>query len=176
MAGTAAVLQQVTVIAQVQDGGSDHVLAQCVDGRVRHLGEQLVEVVEKRARFGGEAGERGVDAHGGERHLARQGHGAHDLIDVIPVVAELGGLDGRQHICLVGVCIAARLVRDVRKGEHLLGNPVAERLELGKARAKLVVVDHARLGEIDLEHLARAEQPGGEDVGGVDLDGSNLGG
>ena len=47
LAGRTGVLEQVTVVAQVERGRSDHMLAQGVDRRVRDLGEQLIEVVEE---------------------------------------------------------------------------------------------------------------------------------
>ena len=47
LAGRTGVLEQVTVVAQVERGRSDHMLAQGVDRRVRDLSEQLIEVVEE---------------------------------------------------------------------------------------------------------------------------------
>ena len=56
LASGAGVLEQVAVIAQIERGRGDHMLAQGVDRRVRDLGEQLIEVVVERARLLGQAG------------------------------------------------------------------------------------------------------------------------
>ena len=102
LAGRTGVLEQVAVVAQVERGRSHHMLAQGVDRRVRDLGEQLIEVVKERARLLGQAGQRRIDAHRSERCLALLGHGTHDLVDVIPVVAELGHTHGGGHLGVLG--------------------------------------------------------------------------
>ena len=49
LTGRAGILEQVAVVAQVERGRGDHMLAQGIDRRVRDLGEQLIEVVKERA-------------------------------------------------------------------------------------------------------------------------------
>ena len=49
LAGRTGILEQVAVVAQVERGRGDHMLAQGIDRRVRDLGEQLIEVVKERA-------------------------------------------------------------------------------------------------------------------------------
>ena len=154
LAGRTGVLEQVAVVAQVERGRSHHVLAQGINRRIRDLGEQLIEVIEERARLLGQAGQRRIDAHRGKRCLALLGHGTHDLVDVIPVVAELGHAHGGEHLGILGGRGRGGLVERV-DGQRLLGNPVAVGLFLGIAGAQLVVVDHAAAGKVDLEHLAR---------------------
>ena len=56
LAGRAGVLEQVTVVAQVERGRGYHMLAQGIDRRIRDLGEQLIEVIEERTRLLGQAG------------------------------------------------------------------------------------------------------------------------
>ena len=90
------------MVAQVERGRSHHVLAQGINRRIRDLGEQLIEVIEERARLLGQAGQRRIDAHRGKRCLALLGHGTHDLVDVIPVVAELGHAHGGGHLGILG--------------------------------------------------------------------------
>ena len=173
LAGRAGVLEQVTVVAQVERGRSHHVLAQGVDRRVRDLGKQLIEVVKERTRLLGQAGQRRVDAHRGERGLALLGHGTHDLVDVIPVIAELGHAHGGGHLGVLGGRCRNGLIERV-DGQRLLGNPVAVGLFLGIAGAQLVVVDHAAAGKVDLEHLARSQTAARQDVLGAHLDGAHL--
>lgn len=152
-------------------------LAQGIDGRIRYLGEQLVEVVKERAGLGGEAGEGRVDAHGGERDSARDRHGAHHLVDVVPMVTQFGGVHGHQPARPLARPVDGPLVvrgGDVVERERLLGDPVAERLELRHASAQLVVIRHARLRKVDFDHLTRTEQARGEHVCRIDLDGADL--
>ena len=148
-------------------------LAQGVDRRVRDLGEQLIEVVKERARLLGQAGQRRIDAHRGERCLALLGHGTHDLVDVIPVVAELGHAHSGGHLGILGGRGRGGLIERI-DGQRLLGNPITVGLFLGIAGAQLVVVDHAAAGKIDLEHLARSQATARQDVLGAYLDGAHF--
>ena len=173
LAGRTGVLEQVAVVAQVERGRSHHMLAQGVDRRVRDLGEQLIEVVKERARLLGQAGQRRIDAHRSERCLALLGHRTHDLVDVIPVVAELGHTHGGGHLGILGGRGRDGLVESL-DGQRLLGDPVAIGLFLGVTGAQLVVVDHAAAGKIDLEHLARSQTAARQDVLGAHLDGAHL--
>ena len=148
-------------------------LAQGVDRRVRDLGEQLIEIVVERARLLGQAGQRRIDAHRGERRLALLGHGAHDLVDIVPVIAELGHAHGGGHLGVLSQRRRGGLIERV-DGQRLLGDPVAVGLFLGVAGAQLVVVDHAAAGKVDLEHLARSQAAARQDVLGAHLDGAHL--
>ena len=102
LAGRTGVLEQVAVVAQVERGRSHHVLAQGINRRIRDLGEQLIEVIKERTRLLGQAGQRRIDAHRGERRLALLGHGTHDLVNVIPVVTEFGHTHGGRHLGVLG--------------------------------------------------------------------------
>ena len=173
LTGRTGVLEQVAVVAQVERGRGNHMLAKSVDGRIRDLSEQLIEVVKERARLLGQAGQRRVDAHRGERRLALLGHGTHDLVDVIPVVAELGHAHGGGHLGVLGGRCRNGFIERVN-GQRLLGNPITVGLFLSIAGAQLVVVDHAAAGKIDLEHLARPQTAARQDVLGAHLDGAHL--
>ena len=173
LAGRTGVLEQVAVIAQVERGRGDHVLAKGVDGRVCDLSEQLIEVVEERTRLLGQAGQRCIDAHRGERGLALLGHGTHDLVNIIPVIPELGHTHGGGHLGVLGGRCRSWLVERV-DGQRLLGNPITVGLFLGVTGAQLVVVDDAAAGKVDLEHLARPQTAARQDVLGAHLDGAYL--
>ena len=148
-------------------------LAKGIDGRVRDLGEQLIEVVKERTRLLGQAGQRRVDAHRGERRLTLLGHGTHDLVDVIPVVAEFSHAHGGGHLGVLGGRCRGRPIERV-DGQRLLGNPITVGLFLGVTGAQLVVVDDAPAGKVDLEHLARPQTAARQDVLGAHLDGAHL--
>ena len=173
LTGRTGVLEQVAVVAQVERGRGDHVLTKGVDGRVRDLSEQLIEVVEERARLLGQAGQRRIDTHRGERRLALLGHGTHDFVNIIPVIPELGHAHGGGHLGILGGRGRDGLVERV-DGQRLLGDPVAIGLFLGVTGAQLVVVDDAAAGKIDLEHLARSQTAARQDVLGAHLDGAHL--
>ena len=173
LASGAGVLEQVAVIAQIERGRGDHMLAQGVDRRVRDLREQLIEVVVERACLLGQAGQRRIDAHRGERGLALLGHGAHDLVDIVPVIAELCHAHGGGHLGVLSRRCRGGLIERVDR-QRLLGDPVAVGLFLGVAGAQLVVVDHAAAGKVDLEHLARSQAAARQDVLGAHLDGAHL--
>ena len=173
LAGRAGVLEQVAVVTQVERGRGDHMLAKGIDRRIRDLGEQLIEVVEERTRFLGQAGQRRIDAHRGERGLALLGHGTHDLVDVIPVVAELGHTHGGRYLGVLGGRYRGRPIERV-DGQRLLGDPITVGLFLGVTGAQLVVVDDAPTGKVDLEHLARPQTAARQDVLGAHLDGAHL--
>ena len=173
LAGRAGILEQVAVVAQIERGRSHHVLAQGVDGRVRNLSEQLIEIVVEGACLLGQAGQRRIDAHRGKRRLALLGHGTHDLVNIIPVIAELGHAHGGGHLGVLGGRCRNGLIKRVN-GQRLLGNPITVGLFLGIAGAQFVVVDHATAGKIDLEHLARSQTAARQDVLGAHLDGAHL--
>ena len=173
LTGRAGILEQVAVVAQVERGRSHHVLAQGIDRRIRDLSEQLIEVVKERTRLLGQASQRRVDAHRGERGLALLGHRTHDLVDVIPVVAELGHAHSGGHLGILGGRGRGGLIERV-DGQRLLGNPITVGLFLGVTGAQLIIVDDAPAGKVDLEHLARPQTAARHDVLGAHLDGAHL--
>ena len=173
LAGRTGVLEQVAVVAQVERGRSDHVLAQGIDRRIRDLGEQLIEIIVEGARLFGQAGQRRIDAHRGERRLALLGHGTHDLVNIIPVIPELGHAHGSGHLGILGGRGRGGLIERV-DGQRLLGNPITVGLFLGVTSAQLFVVDDAAASKVDLEHLARPQTAARQDVLGAHLDGAHL--
>ena len=144
------------MVAQVERGRGDHMLAKGVDGRVRDLSEQLIEIVVEGACLFGQAGQRRIDAHRGERRLALLGHGTHALVSIIPVIPELSHAHGGGHLGVLGGRCRGRPIERV-DGQRLLGNPITVGLFLGVPGAQLVVVDNAAAGKVDLEHLARPQ-------------------
>ena len=173
LAGRTGVLEQVAVVAQIERGRGDHVLAQGIDRRIRDLGEQLIEIVVEGARLLGQAGQRRIDAHRGEWRLALLGHGTHDLVNIIPVIPELSHTHGGGHLGVLGRRRRGRPIERV-DGQRLLGNPITVGLFLGVTGAQLVVVDDAAAGKVDLEHLARPQTAARQDVLGAHLDGAHL--
>ena len=176
-AAAALVLEQVSVVAEVQDGRRDEVLAKRVDGRVRDLGKQLVEVVKERAGAPGQHGERHVRAHGGAGALARDGHGANGLLDVVEVVSVARQADRQRRLRVSGLALLVALGRgrEVVHAQRLLRNPVAIGLLARKRILKLVVPHDATLVGVDEEHLAGAERACLDDVLRLDVARAGLG-
>ena len=77
-----------------------------VDGRVRDLGEELLEVVVEELGLVGEDGQRRVVAHGADGVDPVADHGDEDLALVLVGVAE--GLLEPEHGLVVGLGMARR--------------------------------------------------------------------
>ena len=174
-ARVAAVLEHVAVVAHVQHAAGDEAFAQRVDRRVRDLGEQLVEVIEEAALALRQARQRGVGAHGCQGHLALLGHGAHQLLHVVVMVAQLRQTAREAHVrvALSGQFAGRRGLQIVNR-QRLLVQPIAVRLLVGVTVANLVVPDDAALARVHLEHLAGAQAASLQHVGRVDVDGADL--
>ena len=174
-ARVAAVLEHVAVIADVQHAAGDEAFAQRIDRRVRDLGEQLVEVIEEAALALRQARQRGVGAHGRQGHLALLGHGAHQLLHVVVMVAQLRQTAREAHVRIaLGGQLAGRRGLQVIDRQRLLVQPIAVRLLVGVTVADLVVPDDAALARVHLEHLAGAQAASLQHVGRVDIDGADL--
>ena len=81
--------EQVLLAADGDAGGGDELLADRVEWRVGHLGEELGEVVEERARLAREDRQRGVGTHRANGLLADLGHVANYETQVLLAVAEV---------------------------------------------------------------------------------------
>ena len=174
-ARVAAVLEHVAVVAHVQHAAGDEAFAQRINRRVRDLGEQLVEVIEEAALALRQARQRGVGAHGRQRHLALLGHGAHQLLHVVVMVAQLRQTARETHVRItLSGQLAGRRGLQIVDRQRLLVQPIAVRLLVGVTVADLVVPDDATLARVHLEHLAGAQATGLQHVCRVDVDGAHL--
>ena len=78
----------MTFVADVGHDRHDELFADRVNRRIRHLCEELVEVVEEKVRFFGETGESRVIPHGTHGFVPSLGHRAKDQLDILQCVAE----------------------------------------------------------------------------------------
>ncbi len=165
-------LEDVAVVADVGHEGHDELLADRVDRRVRDLREELVEVVEERARLFRAAGERGVVAHRAGRLLAVPRHRLQDELEVFGGVAELTLARGE-------------VARDLRRhdlGEEALHDdvvlldPAAVGTPPGVARLDLRVFEEAVVRQVEVDHRARLDASVADDARGVDVEDAGLGG
>ena len=147
--------EQIRARADERHQRHHELLADRIDRRVRHLREELLEIVVEHLRAVGEHGQRGIVAHRAQCFLAAFGHRRHQQPHVFLRVAErLLAIEQRN------------LRRRGRRGlGHLLeaqpaiADPLAIRLR-GRERAlQLVVVDDAALLEVDEQHLAGLQPP-----------------
>ena len=96
-------LEQVPLGADGGLEGGDELLADGVERRVRHLGEELGEVVVDQPGPLGEHGEGGVGAHRADRLAPGAGHGLDDEAELLArqaeeaLVAHDRGVLGREH-------------------------------------------------------------------------------
>ena len=81
--------QNVGMVAYVCGQAHDQLLPDGVDGRVGHLGEQLLEIIEQEGSLSGENGQRRVVSHGAERLRAFQHHGTDDQLHILLGESEL---------------------------------------------------------------------------------------
>ena len=168
------VLQQVAVGTHIDAGRGDDLLADGVDGGVRHLCEPLLEVVEQRRVLAAQDRQRGVSAHGAGRLRTKAGHGQDELLDLFVFVAE--------HLLQPGQLIAGVVrhldVRDLQvfQLDEVPVDPLAVGFAAGVVFLQLFVVHHFALDGIHQQHLAGAEPILDLDLRGVTGQHAYLGG
>ena len=81
-------LQEAAAHTQIPAQGHHDLFADRVDGRVRHLGEPLLEVVVEKAGVAGEHGQRRIVPHGARRLLPSDTHLPEDVTQLLGRIAE----------------------------------------------------------------------------------------
>ena len=150
-------VEQVGLGADKRHQAHDNRLADRVDRRVGHLGEQLFEVVVQRLVFVRQDGQRAVVAHGAQGFLAVRGHGSDKELDVF--LGKTKSLLAVKQTQVGGGGSAGRLADHVIELDAQVLNPLLVGLAVGQARLQLLVVDHAALFQINQEHLAGLQAP-----------------
>ena len=148
-------LEQVAVGADVHRGIGDDLLPQCIDGRIGHLGKELLEIVEQRLVLFRQHRQRNVRAHGGDLLRTGAGHGQNGIVDILVGVAEgliqllplLLGIDG---YLFVG---HAQLLQANQVGIQ----PLAVGLAGSEGGLAFLIGDHPFLHRIHQQHLAGLE-------------------
>ena len=147
--------QQVTLGTGVDRGGSDDLLPEGVNGRVRHLGEHLLEVVKERRMGVAERRQGGVAAHGSGRLAAVFRHLQQDVVHILIAVAE--GLLQPHQLLVAGGCHL--LIGHLQVGQiHQVPiQPFAVGLTTGVVRLQLLVVHQPSPDGVHQQHFARTE-------------------
>ncbi len=117
-------IEQVLLGAHRGVGRHDQLFADAVDGRVRDLGEELLEVVVEELGPLGEDGQGRVVAHRSHRLDAFLAHGQHELLNVLAAVAEREL--SLEHRLVVGLARGRRL-RHLLEGDEVVAQPLAVR-------------------------------------------------
>ena len=158
--------EQVRLGADAGAHGGDDLLADGVERRVRHLCEQLLEVVEQETRTLRQHRNRRVGAHGTERLAGGAGHRRDDDLQLLLGVAEhllaaQHAVPAVHHVLALGEIIQVR-------GSGL--QPVAVRVLVGERELDLLVVDDAPLLGVDQEHAPRLQTTLADDAFGGDVE------
>ena len=167
-------LQQIALRAHVYGGGGDDFLPQRVDGRVRDLGEHLLEILEQRRAGVAEDGQRGIAAHCAGRLRAVFRHGEHDGLQILVAVAE--GLLKPYHFF-------SRIGGDSPVGNRQIGEvdqipiqPFAVGLAAGVLRFQVLIVHQLALHRVHQQHLAGTQAVLADDMLLRDVQNAHLAG
>ncbi len=163
-------VEQVRLRADRRRHRRDDLLADGVERRVGHLGEELGEVVEQQARPVGQDGDRRVGAHRADRLVPAGGHRGEDDLELLVGVAEQ--LLAAQHAVVAEHDVLA--LGQVLELDQSVGEPLGIGVLGGERGLDLLVVDDAAAGGVDEEHAAGLQTALGDDLGRVDVDDADL--
>ena len=162
--------ENVAVVSDVGHERHDEFFANRVDRRIRDLGEELVEAVEKRTALMGAARESGVVAHRSDRFFAVAGHRFEDEIDILLRIVE----------ALLPSDEVSRHLRGDDFGEKSLDfdvvflDPAPIGAATGVAGLDLGVFDQAVLREVEENHRTRFDTTVADDVFRFDVQNARL--
>ena len=115
-------LQDIALAADVADQRHHHLFPDGIDGRIRHLREELLEVVEKRLRLVGETGQRRVRAHRPDGLFSLRRHRGQNHPQIFIAISK-GALAAKKSL---GVRIMhARGLGQLIDGDLILFHPLA---------------------------------------------------
>ena len=163
--------QQVLLGADLGFGGGDQFLADRIQRRIRHLREQLAEIVEEQSRPLRQHRDRGVGPHRPDRLDAGAGHRSHEDAQFFGRVAE-GALAQGDRRVLRRQAEARRQVLEVREP---IGEPVPVRLGGHQVMLDLVVAHDAALCGVHEEHASRLQAALANDAGLIDVSHADFG-
>ncbi len=165
-------IEQVALGAEARLRGGDDLLADAVDRRVRHLREQLLEVVVQQPRLVRQHRERRVVAHRADGFDAVLRHRREDQALVLERVAERDlPLQQRvvirlRHLRRIGQIVEMHLV---------IVDPLPVRPLVGDRALDLFVVDDAAFLGVDQEHAAGLQPALEQHVGGGNVEHARFG-
>ena len=125
-----------------------------VERRVRHLREQLFEIIVKQTRAVGQHGKRGVSPHRAGRFRARFGHWLKDDAQILVRVTEC--LLAHEQRVVIDRRDLRRFRQVVDRGIALF-EPVRERMFIDVLLLQFLIVDDPALYRVDEENPARVQ-------------------
>ncbi len=169
-------LEEVALAADTRHQRHDRLLADGVDGRVRHLRELLLEVPVEELWPLREHRERDVHAHRAHRLLAAGRHRPEEHLEILLGVAEAElELADVARLERVGALLDLRR-RDGGEIDAILLEPGAVRALRRDAVLDLLVGDHAARDGVDEEHAPGLHASLGVHARGVEIEDAGLAG
>ena len=153
--------QQVALAADEAHEGHHQLLAQRVDGRIGHLREKLLEVIEEDLRALGEDRQRRIVPHGADGLLAADGHGGDDHLQFLFRIAE-GVLLAQQHLRVLGGDVAGG--QQAAQFDPVVLDPVTVRALARDFGLDFAVGDDAVLLQVHQEHAPGLKASPAEDL------------
>ncbi|EAP99266.1 hypothetical protein JNB_03820 [Janibacter sp. HTCC2649] len=148
----------------------DELLADRVERRVRHLREELGEVVEEQARLVGQHGDRRVGAHRAERLTTGASHGREEDLELFLGVAKGALATGHGRSRVDDVLALGQVLQREQAGVQ----PLLVGVLRGELGLDLVVADDAASGRVDEEHATRLEAAALDDLLGREVEDTGL--
>ena len=166
-------VQEVALGAEGGLGGGDQLFADGVDGRVRDLGEELLEVVVEQPRPVGEHRQGGVVAHGAG---GPQGAGGHRLqVDAQVLEGEAEDLLALQDLLVAALDGLVGGRRQVVEVDEAVVQPLPVGVLGGDLVLELVVGDDPPLAGVHQEHAPRLQAALVQDLLGRHFQHADLG-
>ena len=166
-------VEEVALGAEGGLGGRDQLFADRVDGRVRDLGEELLEVVVEQPRPVGEDRQGGVVAHGAG---GPQGAGGHRLqVDAQVLEGEAEDLLALQDLLVAALDALVGGRGQVVEVDQAVVEPLAVGVLAGDLALEFLVGDDPPLAGVDQEHAARLQAALVEHLLGRHLEDAHLG-
>ena len=165
--------EDVRLVADIRHDRHHEFLANRINRRVRHLRKKLMEEIEERATVPGEAGQRGVIAHGADRFMSSLGHRTHNELDVFERPSETGPVGGE------GAVVPHSRRHDFREesgdGNVVLLHPTAIGLPARVVGLEFRILHQPMLGEIKPEKRTGAKAPVAFDLFRGDVEDARFG-
>ena len=150
-AGLRRLVHQVGLRADVGHQRHHELLADRIDRRIRHLREQLLEILEQELRPIGQHRERRIRSHRRDRFFAGHDHRRDHHLELFDRVTErLLPLADRRMVRLRNV----QRFRQLVERDTVLGHPAAIGLAADDIGFDLLVIDDPALHGVDKEHAA----------------------
>ena len=145
--------KNIAVVTDVSRKAHHELFTNRVNRRVRHLGEQLLKVVEQRLRLVRKHGQSGIVTHGADRFCTVFGHRLQDDRQIFGRIAK-------------ALLLHEQVIRNIRRIDfakeathaHLVfGNPAAVRLATGNLSLHFGILQDAVIFQIEVNDFTRFE-------------------